>query len=47
MIFLIKGAIDLFYGDESHICTESYVLYGIAFLCHQQDFGGYRNTTEY
>ncbi len=23
-----KGAIDLFYGDESHICTEGYVPYG-------------------
>lgn len=26
-----KGAIDLFYGDESHICTEGYVPYGWQF----------------
>lgn len=26
-----KGAIDLFYGDESHICTEGYIPYGWQF----------------
>ena len=26
-----KGSIDLFYGDESHICTEGYVPYGWQF----------------
>jgi transposase len=26
-----KGQIDLFYGDESHICTEGYVPYGWQF----------------
>jgi len=25
------GLIDLYYGDESHICTEGYVLYGWQF----------------
>lgn len=26
-----KGIIDLFYGDESHVCTEGYVPYGWQF----------------
>jgi hypothetical protein len=26
------GEINLFYGDESHICTEGYVPYGWQFL---------------
>jgi len=26
-----KGEIDLFYGDESHVCTEGYVPYGWQF----------------
>lgn len=27
----IAGLIDLYYGDESHICTEGYVPYGWQF----------------
>lgn len=30
-----KGEIDIFYGDESHVCSEGYVPYGWQFLDEQ------------